>query len=160
MPVLTQSGRIALAKAMSEQVLHLAWGTGDGAWTTNVPAESTSAVALLNELGRRTVSEVAFVVPDAGGDITVPGGVFSRSVTPTNRLYVRTTFDYADESSAQIRECAIYADSVPIEGLPVGQKYFTPAQIEDEGRIVHLENFQPIYRSPAIRESFETVIVF
>lgn len=160
MPILTRNGRVAIAEALSQQPLHLAWGTGDGSWATTVPPENVEAVALLNEVGRRTVTTVGFVVEDEDGLIVLPTGSFTLSATPTNNLYLRTQFEFADAQASEIREIALFAGSQMVAGLPVGQQYFMPSEVSDPGLLVHIENFQPIYRSPAIREAFEIVISF
>lgn len=159
MPILTKSGRVVIAESVGARPLHLAWGTGDGAWVTP-PSEDVNATELQDEVARRTASEITFVVPDVAGDIVLPTGTFSRSVTPTNHLYVRTSFDFADAASTVIREIGIFSNTETDPGLPAGQKYFTPAEVVSPGRLLHLENLAPIYRSPAIRESFEVVITF
>ena len=103
---------------------------------------------------------MAYVVADPLGSVILPTGTFSISPTPTNNLYLRTQFEFADAPSDVIRECGVFVGSVMVGGLPVGQKYFTPAQVANPGTLLHLEHFQPIYRSPAIREAFEVVITF
>ncbi len=160
MPILTKSGRVVIAESIAARPIHLAWGIGDGAWTTTVPAEDSDDTALISEVGRREATEVAYVELDVDGDIVLPTGTYSRSVTPTNNLFISTNFDFLDGGSSVIREIAIYVGSVMIGGLPGGQKYFVPAEVDEQGRLLHLEHFQPIYRSPAIRENFETVITF
>lgn len=159
MPILTRSGRVVIAESIASRPLHLAWGLGDGAWSSP-PAESLDATELTDEVGRRTVTEVGFVVPDNAGDIVLPTGTFSRSVTPTNHLYCRTAFDFADASSAVIREIGLFSGTTVVDGLPPGKNYFLPSEIDNPGRLLHLENMVPIYRSPAIRPSFEIVITF
>jgi hypothetical protein len=160
MSILVDAGRVAIAESIALRPIHLAWGSGDGAWVTP-PAESLAATALQTEIGRRTATEVAYVTPDPGGNIVLPNdAVFTRSVTPTNHLYVRTAFDFEDGLSEVIREIAIFVGTVTVGGLPPGQEYFTPAQVTGQGRMLSLENIGPIYRSPAIRESFEVVITF
>lgn len=159
MPILTKSGRVVIAESIAARPLHLAWGSGDGTWTTP-PAEDVNAAALQNEVGRRTATEVAYVVPNPSGDIVLPSGTFSRSVTPTNNLYVRASFDFADASGSVIREVGIFAGTATQTGLPPGQSYFPPSQVTDPGRLLHLENITPIFRSSAIRESFEVIITF
>lgn len=159
MPILTKSGRIVIAESIAARSLHLAWGTGDGAWTTP-PAENPDATALQAEIGRRLPTEVAFVLPDGTGDIVLPSGTFKRSATPTKNLYVRTGFDFAEASSSVIREIGLFSGSTTDTGLPPGQQYFTPGQVTSPGRLLHLENLAPIFRSPAIRESFEIVVSF
>ena len=159
MPILTRSGRVVIAESIASRPLHLAWGLGDGAWNSP-PTESLDATELTDEVGRRTVTEVGFVVPDNAGDIVLPTGTFSRSVTPTNHLYCRTAFDFADASSAVIREIGLFSGTTVVDGLPPGKNYFLPSEIDNPGRLLHLENMVPIYRSPAIRPSFEIVITF
>lgn len=159
MPILPKSGRVVIAESIAAQPLHLAWGSGDGAWTT-APGEDSDATTLQAEVGRRTATEVAFVTPSVGGDIVLPTGNFVRSVTPTKHLYVRADFDFLDAPSAVIRELAIFVGTETLAGLPGGQLYFTPGQITDPGRMLHLENMAPVFRSPAIRESFAVVVTF
>lgn len=160
MSILVDAGRVAIAQSIAIRPIHLAWGRGNGSWIAP-PAESITATALQDEIGRRSATEVAYVTPDTGGDIILPNeAVFSRSVTPTNNLYVRTAFDFDEGLSEVIREIAIFVGTVTVGGLPPGQQYFTPAQVLNPGRMLSLENIGPIYRSPAIRESFEVVITF
>lgn len=159
MPILTKSGRIAIAESLAARPLHVAWGLGNGSWTTP-PDEDVEATALINEIGRRVATAIGFVTPDVGGSIVLPTGTFAPSVSPTNCLYVRTEFDFADAPSAVIREIALFAGTTTNPALPPGQQYFVPGDITSPGRLVHLENVTPIYRSPAIRETFEVVIVF
>jgi hypothetical protein len=159
MPILTRSGRIVIAESIAARPIHLAWGTGDGSWV-GPPAESNLATALLNEIGRRTATEVAFAIEDVAGDIVLPTGRFSRSVNPTNFLYINTVYDFADAFSSVIREVGVFVGGTMNPGLPVGQKYFVPADYVLPGRMLHVENMAPIYRSPAIRPSFEIVVAF
>lgn len=159
MPILTKSGRVVIAESIAARPIYLAWGTGNGSWTVP-PTESVNAVALLSEIGRRIATEVAFAVPDVAGDIVLPTGRFTRSVTPTNFLYVNTVYDFADASSSVIREVGVFVGATMSSGLPVGKKYFVPADYVLPGRMLHLENMAPIYRSPAIRPSFEIVVAF
>ena len=51
----------ALAAALASQTLHFAWGTGDAAWDTAPVPEPIDATALVNEVGRRLVTQVQFV---------------------------------------------------------------------------------------------------
>lgn len=159
MPILTKSGRVVIAESIALRPIHLAWGTGDGAWTTP-PAEDADAEIVLNEIGRRQATEVSYVVPDVDGDIILPTGTFSRSDDPTNHLFVVTNFEFEDAPSSIIRNVGIFVGSTMVGGLPGGQRYFEPAEVATPGRLMHLENIAPIYRSPAIRENFQIVISF
>lgn len=161
MPILTQSGRVVLAESIQLRAVHVAWGIGDGAWGSTPPSESPSATTLISELARRTANEVTFVVEDAAGDIVLPDGTkWLRSVTPTNNLFVSVEFDFTDAPGSVIREFGVFVGSTVVGGLPAGQRYFLPAQVATPGRLLHLENTAPIFRSPAIRESFQTVVTF
>lgn len=158
MATFPNSGRIALAESIANETLHLAWGTGDGSWTTP-PTEDANATALLNEVGRRTVSAVSYVTPSDTGEIVLPdGGKFTASVSHTRHLLLTINFDYPDASSSVIRELAVFIGTQVAAGLPIGQQYFTPGQVTNPGRMLHLENIAPLYRSPAIAQSFQIVI--
>lgn len=163
MPILTKSGRVVIAESIAARAVHLAWGVGDGVWTVP-PSEDPDATALQAEVGRRVASEVTYAVPVTNpldpAEIELPTGRFNRSVTPTNHLLVSASFDFADAPSSVIREIAIFSNTQVNGGLPPGQEYFLPADIASPGRMLHLENIAPIFRSPAIRESFEIVITF
>ena len=161
MAILTKSGRAAIARALSSLPLHFAWGVGDGSWLTP-PSESPNATGLISELGRRTATAWAYVVPDSGGDISVTTGRFSLSPgnAPTNHLWVKANFALTDAPSSVIREVAVFSGSAPISGLPPGQAYFPPSQIADQGILLCLNNVSPIFRSPSIQENFEAVISF
>lgn len=160
MATFPKNGRVVIAESIAARPLHVAWGLGDGAWTTNIPAENPDATGLINEIGRHTVTSTQYVVPDVNGTIVLPSGRFSPSVTPTNHLLISTTFDFDNASSSIIREVAIFAGTQVQAGLPVGQRYFTPSQITDPGKLLYVENIGPIYRSTAIQETFKTVITF
>ena len=159
MPILTKSGRVVIAESISLRNVHVAWGTGNGSWVTP-PSEDPNATALLAEVGRRTANTVGFVTPDVAGEIVLPGGRFTASLTPTNYLHVACNFEFADASGSVIREFGVFVGSTMVTGLPGGQRYFEPSEVATPGRLLHLENIEPIYRSPAIRESFQVVVAF
>lgn len=160
MAILPKSGRAAIAKAIKTQPIHLAWGTGDGAWTTPA-AENTLATSLLNEIGRRTAMEVTFVTPDPNGEIEVDtAGRFARSTTETNQLYMVFKFDFANASSAVIREIGVFVGTETAANLPAGQMYFAPSEIVNHGTLLQLENKSPIYRSSSTRETFDILVTF
>lgn len=158
MAILTTSGRTALAAALANETLHLAWGTGNPDWDDNPVVEPIDATALISEVGRRRASLVAFCVPDEEGDIIVPTGRFQSQTEPSNNLYLRFNFDFSDASSSIIREAGVFVGTEVIEGLPAGQFYFLPGQIADPGTLVAIERFPAITRSGAVRQSFEFVL--
>lgn len=160
MPSLSAVGRVAIAKIVFERALHLAWGTGDGEWTTAVPAETGLETALRAEIGRRQATVVSYCVPDSAGAIVLPEGSFTLTTAATRHLYVRTDFSYLEATGAAIREIGLFSATVTAPGLPANQRYFTPDQITDPGTILHLKNYSPIYRFPNTRERFEIVLTF
>lgn len=159
MAILVKSGRVVMAQSIALQQIHLAWGEGDGAWNTP-PAEDVNATGLIAEIGRRTATQVGFVIPDNTGDIVLTSGSFRLSDQPTNSLYIRTQFDYTDAPGSSVREIGLFVGTVTAVGLPAGQQYFTPSQIVDRGRMLHLEHFSPIFRGTDERTSFEVVVTF
>jgi hypothetical protein len=169
--VLTNIGRSALVKAIKERPLYLAWGKGDPAWDAG-NAELPSlmdAAALTAEVGRRKATLVAFAIPDDAGSIVVPKGVapggdvlearYAVSETPTPYLYLQIQYNFSDAADAQIRELAVFMDSVPAADLPPGQQYFLPGEIADPGLILAAQIFSPpINRSPSIRQTIDFVM--
>jgi hypothetical protein len=177
MAILTQSGRTAMAAALATRPIHLAWGTGDPEWDKPAwerdPAdviasiESTLDTALVNEIGRRTLTLWQFVIEDENGAITVNDvddptikKTFSPSPNnePTNHLYLLFNFDFLDAPSATIREIGIFLNTVTDPDLPPGQRYFTPDQIVDPGILLALEHLPFFNRQPSVRQTFEQVI--
>lgn len=167
---LTRTGRAAMVKAMLSQPLHLAWGTGLAEWDAE-DAELPSLInstALYAELGRRIPAAVGYVIPDDEGEITIPVGRggeeveevrYNRSTEPTPYLYIRINYDYADASSAIIRELGVFMGTQTDPDLPEGQRYFTPAEIIDPGLLLAAQIITPpITRSPSVRQSIEFVL--
>lgn len=168
---LTKTGRAAMAKAIASRPLHLGWGAGDPAWD-EPDAEIPSlihATALQAELGRRAPASVGFVQPDEAGDVVVPTGWANdgtvevtryRQVTePTPYLYIRVNYDYDNAATAVIREIGLFMDTVTKEGLPPGQRYFGPGDLEDPGLLLAAQILlPPINRSPSVRQSVEFVL--
>lgn len=160
MAILTTSGRTALAQAIYAQALHLAWGTGDAGWDTTPVAEPVGATALVAEVGRRVVTQKQYVVSDVNGSISVPTGRYEVSVNPTNLLYLRFQFDYADAPAAVIREVGVFTGTVIAGGVPGGQQYFAPADVSNGGTLLALQRIAKITRSAATRNEFEFVLTF
>lgn len=139
MAILTTSGRTAMAVAIAAQPLHLAWGSGDPAWDEALIPEPIDATALVQEVGRRTVTLVQFCQPDPDGELIVPSGRFAISAEPTQHLYLRFNFDFADTAAGLIREAGVFLGSVVQSGLPEGQRYFAPADLASPGTLLALE---------------------
>lgn len=158
MAILTTAGRIAMAMAIANEPIHLGWGSGDPAWDVTPEPEDIADTALVNEIGRRTITALEYCLPDVGGEIEVPNGRFTVSPTPTNYLYMRFRFDFADASSSTIREIGIFMNTAIGSGLPPGQMYFLPEEIQDSGRLLAVERIPALIRSASVRETFEFVL--
>lgn len=167
---LTNQGRAAMAKAIAERVLHLAWGIGDPEWDTMNKEDLPSLVnqtALHAEIGRRVPSVVRFCTPDDNGSIVIPvsenDGVVEKaryrfSDEPTPYLYIRADYDFEDASNAIIREIALFVDSKPLDSCPEGQLYFKPEELEDKGMMFCAQILaKTINRSVSMRQSVEFV---
>lgn len=170
---LTHQGRAAIAKAISEQPLHLAWGIGNPAWDTdrgNLPS-LIDATTLVNEVGRRLPNRIGFVEPDEAGEIVIPVSAGAEGAVqearyrlvingkPTPFLYIQTNYDYADASNVVIREMGVFMDTELVKGVPEGQRYFTPAEIQHEGLLLAVQIIlPPINRSPSVRQTVEFVL--
>ena len=167
---LTNTGRAAIARAIAGRPLHLAWGAGDPAWDAEdatLPS-LVDATALTAEVGRRLATAVGYVEPDEEGDIVIPVATESGTATnkryrqvtgPTAYLYIRVNFNFEDASSAIIRDVGVFMDPVTAQGLPDGQRYFTPGEISDPGLLLAAEILTPaIVRSPSVRQTVEFVL--
>ena len=160
MQVLQQNGRKLLAKALMAMPVHVAWGRGDGAWN-NAPATPSEQVALLDEIGRRLATEVAYVVPatEAESEIEMPGAQhYKRSAEPSAFLYVRATFSFEEAQGETVRECGVFFGSVALAAVPAGQRYLTPDQLWSVGEMYSLEYRSPVLRSGTVKGHEEIVI--
>ncbi len=160
MPAKQLDGRIAQAELVAAQPIHIAWGTGDAAWDQTPEPEPINASALVNELGRRQATQVAFVNPDPAGTIETPQGNFSLSAAPTRYLYVRVVFAFDEEPTAQIRELGVFIGCETDPALPAGQEYFTPDQVTIPGKLYLLDRSQNFPRNGSVRPAFEYVFPF
>ena len=124
------------------------------------PPEPIGQTALLREVGRRVVDEVHFVAADPDGEIVVPTGRYRMVTEPTNHLFIRIRFDFEDASTSVVREQGLFVGTKTDPELPIGQKFFIPAQITDPGILLVLQNSVPIVRQPSTRETFEFVVTF
>ncbi|MBR1734613.1 MAG: hypothetical protein IJ730_04095 [Alphaproteobacteria bacterium] len=148
MAIVTISGRAGIVRSLKNSSIFLAWGQGDESWTGDEKfSEDPTQTKLIREVGRRIVDEVQFVVGDDQGAIVTQSGRWNISETPTNNLYISARYDAADGNGFKIREFGVFLNTVVKEGLPAGQRYFLPTDIEDPGELLMLENSVPIIRT-------------
>lgn len=161
MATLTQDGRAGLAASVKARQIYLGVGQGDSAWDANgTPLEQTTSSALLDPVGYRLTTQKDFVVADANGGISLPSGRYTVSASQTNLLYLRFSLDFENASTATIRETGIFLDLQTIPGLPAGQEFFTPLEVQDQGTLYLIEHVAAIIRTAATRETFEFVLQF
>jgi len=124
------------------------------------PQMGSSEVALVDEVGRRSAASVEFVVPDPDGAIYTPGGSrWTISIEATRYLYVSVLFDFLEAADETIREVGIFVDGTRKAGVPEGQLYLTPDQVDSPGYLMLLDRFAGKTRSPSERQGFSYVLV-
>lgn len=160
MAILTEAGRTAVAHYISEQPLHMAWGRGVEAWDITPVPITPHETMLVSEVGRRAATSKQFVLPDADGEIVLPEGRFTISLTPTKYLFLRFQFEYQDAVGEDIREYGVFVGTVPLSSVPSNTKYLLPDQIEDPGRMLVAERVTKYPRADNRRELFSYVIQF
>lgn len=158
MAILVDSGRAALAAALKNEVIHLAWGEGDPDWDDTPVQAPTDATALVDEVGRKLATVKAFCAPDENGEIITDDGRFAYSETPTKYLLLRFSFDFEDAPTATIRELGVFMGTETDPGLPPGQTYFEGEEITSPGTLVTLERVTADQRSPTKRAIYELVL--
>ena len=112
MAIITISGRAGMAKSIKNSPLYIAWGQGQHDVEANEKTpEDPTQTALFREVGRRVVDNVQFVVGNDEGELVTPTGRWTVSATPTNNLYISTTFDFEDASGYTIREYGLFVNT-------------------------------------------------
>lgn len=162
MAALQDDGRIGECAIFISRSLHFAWGRGNPAWDAAPEPEPTTASALVDEIGRRSVTQAQFVQPDPAGEIELPGGQrFTPSPAPTKWAHVRVVFDYNDAAGETVREVGLFFDTQVDPALPAGQRYFTPEQLINHGRLKVLERLpNKLIREAGVRQTFEYILPF
>ena len=158
--ILTLSGRTAIAVAIKARTAHMAWGSGNAGWGSTPPSPATTDTALVAEIARRKASQVEYVTPDPSGTIVVPSGTYSISATPTLALYYKFFFEFSEGVGQTIREQAIFIDTVAAAGVPAGQFYLLPAEVQTPGTLLVIQRTAPIVREITTRQLFEFVVTF
>lgn len=143
--VFVDSGRQYMAQQlMAASAVHLAWGNGDPSWSAGPPDVTLAATALTAEVGRREATVLAYVEPDAGGEINLGDlGVFTVVAGPTRYVYMRFTFDLADGVGEDIKEVGIFLNTTKGVGVPGGQMYLEPADVATGGTLFSLSHLSP-----------------
>lgn len=167
MAILVDNGRAAVATAIKNQPIYLAWGNGDPSWDslndTQRPVEPISATDLTKEIGRRLVQSSQYVVRnDTNGKIIVSTGKFDPSPnnTPTRYLYLNFQFDYPDGGTEDIRELGVFVGGKIAPTLSENNGYIHKSEVLDIGQLLVLEYIDKLHRLSTIKQTFEFVIQF
>lgn len=165
MAILVNVGRVAIAMAVKQNPLHMAWGSGSAGWDATPVQPTVNETGLVAEIGRRAPSVVSYCVPDELGSIVIPmaNGLVKRysvSETPSNSLYLRFAFDGADAPNSLIRETAVFMGTTFVPGLPPGKMYFPPEDIVSHGTLLVVERATKVIREAATRQAYDIVITF
>lgn len=160
MSIMTHGGRTALAYAMQQQPIYIAWGRGLEAWDSAPERENRNAVALRHEVGRIKAQTVQFCTPAEDGPIIVIGGRYRQSDIPTPHLHIRGHFEMDDGLGEVIRELGLFMGTQLKTGLPKGQRYFQPNDVQERGALLAIDHITPITRGVGAQIAFDFVITF
>ncbi|MFZ2843374.1 hypothetical protein [Psychrobacter sp.] len=160
MAILATSGRAAIATAIKNNALYLAWGKGLESWDDITVPESRYSTALTTEIGRRAITVAEYCLPSPDGNIITLGGRFKASPTPTANLHLQAAFDFDDGLGETIRELGVFIGTETKPGLPAGQMYFKPTDIINKGTLLTIDHITGIERGVGSRISFDVVVTF
>jgi len=158
-----KEGHKALAKLFKERSdYHLGVG-GCGAetpWTTSPPVPNFDAVAMLEEFGRRKVTQVSYAEEDAGGDIGWDGSLWSTTTSVTRHVYLKFAFETDEAVNLNVYQVAIFVGTVPQGIVPPGQFYLEPADVLEAGTIMYSQYIVPRIFSEFEKPVFEFILTF
>lgn len=160
MAILTESGRISVARYLAKQPLHMAWGTGLPEWDATPSANDPSQTDIISEIGRLKATRVQFALPDQDGEIELPEGSFSIVGTPTKYLMLSFDFEYTSAVGQDIRDLGVFIGTEAVAGTPAETKYLTPTQVEDPGMLLVAERVLKFTRTSNVKQRFIYVIQF
>lgn len=114
-----------------------------------VPNPDLVAGGLAAETGRVSVSAIHFIVPfaeaDPGANFTIVDGVkYALVLEPSRMLLFLGHLPAADGAGAPIREYGIFSRCAVAAGLPPGQTYFEPGEIDDPGTLIIVKRRPPV----------------
>lgn len=158
MAILTNSGRLYIARIMQSMPYFLAWGTGDETWDNDFIQPTSMDTALVNEIGRRAANVVEFCMPAADGSIDVPSGTYTPSDMETLYIHLRFDFMLADSPGEIIRECGVFAGTEINDDVPESTHYYLPEHVKSPGSLIMVERFAALNLAVDFRRSFDFVI--
>ncbi|OKP66774.1 hypothetical protein BTE77_31360 [Ensifer adhaerens] len=159
MAVFTLGGRLLVASLLKSQTFFLAVGEGNPSWDT-IPVEPAAAdTGLVALKGFTRMREIAFVMPNEAGTISMADGArFAVSAEPTRYLYLQFKLDLADANGTTLRESGICHGTQLREGFPPGQMYIPEADTLAHGQMIHADRYNSIIRDGTLEQSFSFVL--
>jgi len=159
--VLTEVGHTSLSEVMFPKDFFLAWGDLPlgSEWDRTPPTEDINSTHLIEEVGRIKFLAKEYVIPDDAGIIDVDSIKWSISTSPSKYIYLKFQFEQTMNSESSIYQLGLFTDVVPVAGKET-EDYLLPGDMDDEGKVVLIENQAVVYRNSATREVFEFVITF
>ena len=116
-----EEGHIALAKSLLQDDFFMAWGTipeGEPVWSNNPPALDPTTKALMQEVGRRLVTQKSFCKPDPNGPIEVNEQTWILSEEPTRYIYLQFKFDFQDAPADTLYQLGVFLSTIPMFAQP------------------------------------------
>ena len=166
MATFVETGHIAIATSLFKETFYLALGTlpkdYQKKWTVEQepPPFNPKNDSLILPIGYKVETLKKFVKEDENGTIEALGKRWSIVDYPTRNIYLEFKLDKEDASLQTIYQTGIYIRTKLKEGLPQGQQYFLPDQIEEEGILLVAENTRPYFKNPGEIKTYFTVLQF
>ena len=113
---------------------------------------------LNNEIGRKQISGLAYVVADTEGLIQTDTGTWTLSATPTNHILFQVSFIAGEATGTTIREFGIFVETELAETITEGQVYFPIADVVDGGIMLLKQKQAPITKDAVTEVSRNYVI--
>lgn len=162
--VLVNDGRVLMAEALQPLPCLFGLGTGNRAWDSENPEPiNLDANQLIAPLGYKKAHAVHFVTPVTDpaepADIVLNTGRYRISSTPTRYLNYVLKMDYTDVVN-EVREYHLYCNPTLQAGLPIGQTWFTPEQVENVGRLLLSERRKSLTFDGTMGAWINFVVVF
>lgn len=133
-------------------------------YTANVPQPNLTDQALVDEVGRVSVSGLLYILPfeEAGdpdaGFVMVESIKYALSAEPTRMLLFQGNVNASDGVGPPIREYALFSRCSVDPDLPGGQVYFEPGDIVDPGVMVIAKRRSPVPHDGTIGLAISIII--
>ncbi|WMT83899.1 hypothetical protein NMD99_04280 [Wolbachia endosymbiont of Listronotus oregonensis] len=108
MSILTQTGRAAIAASIKEQVIHLAWGTGDESWESHHKVENFFTLDGEIKLDHTTIKNVKVFTgqttyqPSIDYTVDSSTGVIKRTANGSIAADGAVTIEYTQDTSPEL----------------------------------------------------------